>query len=98
MAHYLVQLSYTPESWAAQLKNPMNRIEAVKPVLDKCGGRFTAAYYTFGDYDIVFTAEFPDNASAAAASLAFSSGGAVKAIKTTPLMTIEEGMDAMKKG
>ena len=98
MAHYLVQLSYTSDSWKAQLKEPKNRIEAVTPVLDKLGGRFTAAYYTFGDYDLVFTAEFPDNVSAAAASIAFSAGGALKSIKTTPLMTVEEGMNAMRKG
>ena len=98
MSHYLFQLSYTPESWAAQIKDPKNRIEAVKPVMDKIGGRITAAYYSFGEYDILFIAEFPDNASAAAASLAFSAGGALKAIKTTPLMSVEEGMTAMKKG
>jgi uncharacterized protein with GYD domain len=97
MAHYLVQLSYTAESFAAQLKEPRNRIEAVTPVMEKLGGRFTAAYYAFGDADLVFTAEFPDNVSAAAASLAFTAGGAIKSIKTTPLMTIEEGMSALRK-
>ena len=98
MAQYLVQVSYTSDSWAAQLKEPKNRIEAVTPVLAKLGGRFTAAYYTFGEYDLVFTAEFPDNVSAAAAAMAFAAGGAVKAIKTTPLMTLEEGMNALRKG
>ena len=34
----------------------------------------------------------PDHMSAAAISIAFSAGDAVKAIKTTPLMTVEEGM------
>lgn len=98
MAHYLVQLSYTSDSWAAQFKEPKNRIEAVKPVLDKLGGRFKASYYAFGEYDLVCIAEFPDNVSAAAAALAFSAGGALKSYKTTPLMTIEEGMEALKKG
>ena len=77
---------------------PTNRVEAVKPVMDKIGARITAAYYCFGEYDLVFTAEFPDNVTAAAASLAFSAGGAIKALKTTPLMSVEEGMEAMKKG
>ena len=98
MAHYLVQVSYTANSWAAQLKEPTNRIDAIKPVMDKLGGRVTAAYYSFGDDDLVFIADFPNNVSAAAASLAFSAGGALKSIKTTPLMTIEEGMAALKKG
>ena len=42
--------------------------------------------------------EAPDNVTAAALSLAFSSGGAVKAIKVTPLMTIDEGIDATRRG
>jgi hypothetical protein len=29
--------------------------------------------------------------------MAASAGGAVKAVKTTPLMTIDEGMEAMRK-
>jgi uncharacterized protein with GYD domain len=98
MAHYLVQLSYTPASWTAQLKEPKNRIEAVKPVMDKLGGRIVNAYYAFGEDDLVFIADFPNNTSAAAASLVFSAGGAIKSIKTTPLMAIEEGLEAIKKG
>jgi hypothetical protein len=39
----------------------------------------------------------PDNVSAAAMSMVVSAGGAAKAIKTTPLMTVEEGLQAMRK-
>ena len=39
----------------------------------------------------------PRNVEAAAFSLAATAGGAVKSIKTTPLLTMEEGMEAMKK-
>ena len=98
MAHYLVQLTYTPEAWAAQLKSPASRVEAVQPVMDKLGARFESVYLAFGEYDVVFFMEAPDNVTAAAVSLAFTSGGAIKAIKTTPLLTIEEGIEAMRKG
>lgn len=54
-------------------------------------------YYAFGDYDIVAIVQFPDNQSAAAFSLAGQAGGAVKAYKTTPLMSIEEGLAAMRQ-
>lgn len=97
MAHYLVQVAYTPEAWAAQVKNPQNRVEAVRPLLERLGARFETTYLTFGDYDIVFIMEAPDNVSAAAVSLAISSGGACKAYKTTPLMTVDEGVEAMRK-
>ncbi len=51
----------------------------------------------FGKYDLVFIMEAPDNVTAASLSLAFCAGGAVKAIKTTPLMTIDEGIEAMPR-
>jgi uncharacterized protein with GYD domain len=58
----------------------------------------TQVWFCFGDYDLVALMELPDNVSAAAFSVAVSAGGAVKAIKTTPLMTVQEGLEAMRKG
>jgi uncharacterized protein with GYD domain len=96
MTRYLLQVAYTSEAWAAQLKNPLDRREAVSPVVERLGGHIEAAYYAFGEYDVVLILEMPDNVSAAAFSLAVSAGGAVRAIKTTPLLEIEEGIAAMK--
>ena len=45
----------------------------------------------------VLIGEFPDNTSAAALSLAVTAGGSIKNFKTTPLMVVEEGMEAMRK-
>ena len=98
MARYLVQFSYTPEAWAALLKNPQNRVEVVRPFLQRLGANFESTYFAYGDYDLVFIMEAPDNVSAAAISLAITAGGSVKNYKTTPLMTIEEGIEAMRKG
>ena len=41
--------------------------------------------------------EMPANTEAAAFAVAAAAGGSIKSIKTTPLMTIEEGIAAMKK-
>jgi hypothetical protein len=41
--------------------------------------------------------EAPDNISAAAIAIAVAAGGAVKGIKTTPLLTIDEGIAAIRK-
>ncbi len=38
MAHYLLQVGYTPEGWTALVKNPQNRLEAVRPAVEKLGG------------------------------------------------------------
>ena len=97
MARYLFQAAYTSEAWAALVKNPQNRVEAVRPAIEGLGGYIESAYFAFGEYDVVMIAEMPDNVGAAALSLAASAGGAVKTIKTTPLMTVEEGIEAMRK-
>ncbi|MCH2314586.1 MAG: GYD domain-containing protein, partial [SAR202 cluster bacterium] len=65
MAHYLIIGSYTSEAWAAQIKNPRNRVEAIRPMIEEHGGKIETAYYAFGDYDIFVILEFPDNVSAA---------------------------------
>jgi uncharacterized protein with GYD domain len=97
MPRYLLQLAYTPEAWASQLKNPQNRVEIVAPVLQRLGGRFESTYLAFGQYDIVAIMDLPDNVSAAAAAMVFAAGGAVKSISTTPLITAEEAVEAMRK-
>ncbi len=97
MPHYLIEAAYTPEAWAAMVKNPQSRAEVVRPIIEGLGGKLVTVYLAFGEYDVVAVAEMPDNASAAAFSMAASAGGAVKALKTTPLMTAEEGIEAMRK-
>lgn len=56
--------------------------------------RLECTYYAFGKYDLVQIIECPDNVSAASIAIAASAGGALKAAKTTPLMTVEEGINA----
>ena len=97
MAHYLIQVAYTPEAWAALVKNPQNRIEAVAPVVEGLGGKMVSGWLSFGEYDIVGICDMPDNVSAAAFSMAASAGGSVKAFKTTPLLSMAEAVEAMRK-
>jgi uncharacterized protein with GYD domain len=97
MASYLLQVAYTPEAWATMIAQPHDRIDAVRPVVEKLGGKILHGWFAFGDYDLVTIVEMPTNVEAAAFSLAASAGGAVRAIKTTPLMTTAEGIEALKK-
>ncbi len=97
MPYYLVQAAYTGESWAAQTRNPQNAIDRLRPAVENLGGSFECAFYAFGEYDVVAIVQFPDNVSAGAFAVAASAGGAAKAVKTTPLMTIEEGMEVMRR-
>ena len=97
MAYFLLQGTYTPESWKSLVNKPVDRVEVVRKVIEKLGGKVEGAWFAFGDYDVVMIMQMPDNISAAAFSLAVAAGGAFKAHKTTPLMTIADGIEAMKK-
>ena len=97
MPHYMLQVAYTPEAWAAQIKSPQDRVQAIRPAVEKLGGKVEGAWYSFGEYDIMALLEMPDNVSAAAFAVAAAAGGAVKSVKTTPLMTVQEGIEALRK-
>ena len=97
MSFYALQASYTPVAWTGLVNAPANRLEAVRPVVEKLGGRIVNGWFGFGEYDVLLLCEMPDAISAAALSMAISSSGAVKAVKTTPLMTFDEGVAALKK-
>jgi len=97
MASYLVQVTYNSDAWAAMLKHPEDRAEAVSKAIEKLGGKVVNFWMAFGEYDVVGVLDMPDNVSAAAFGMAVAAGGACKHVKTTPLLSIEEGMKAMKK-
>jgi uncharacterized protein with GYD domain len=97
MPLFLSQVAYNEAGWQALVSNPQNRLEAIRPVVEKLGGSVVNAYFAFGDYDFVLIAELPDNVSAAALAIAGVAGGAVKSVKTTPLMDAAEGLEAVRK-
>lgn len=97
MAHYLWQIAYSADGWAALVKNPQNRIDAIRPAVEKLGGKIESGWFAFGEYDIVSIVQFPDNVSAAAFAIAVAAAGSVKSFKTTPLLSVAEGVEALKK-
>jgi uncharacterized protein with GYD domain len=97
MSHYLHQITYSCEGWQTLIAQPQNRVEAVRQAIEKLGGKIVNAWFAFGDYDVVVITEMPDNVSAAGLAIAFAGGGACKSVHTTPLLTGEEALQAMKK-
>lgn len=97
MPKYLVQASYTVEGTKGLLKDGGSKRRAVaEEAVKSLGGRLEAFYFAFGETDVFAIADMPDNASAAAVSLAVTASGAVRA-KTTVLLTPEEMDQAAKK-
>jgi uncharacterized protein with GYD domain len=95
--NYLLQVSYTPEAWAAMAKDPQDRIEKVRPAVEKLGGKLENGWLCFGEYDLVAILDMPDDVSMAGAAMAFAAGGAIKSQRTTPLMSTAQGVEAMRK-
>jgi len=79
------------------IKHPQDRVEAVRKVVKKLGGKVGAFWLAFGEYDLIGVLEMPDNVSAAAFAVAVAGGGACKNVKTTPLLSMAEAMEAMKQ-
>jgi uncharacterized protein with GYD domain len=94
---FMHQISYTTEAWNHLIAKPEDRLEAVRKPIEKLGGKLLSGYFAFGDFDILAITEMPDNQSAAAIAIAFAGGGACRGVKTTPLMTTAEAIDAMRK-
>jgi uncharacterized protein with GYD domain len=97
MPLYLTRFSYTPETWARLRENPEDRREAARAYIESVGGKLHGFWYAFGEYDAYNLWEAPDNVSMAAVALAISAGGALSKLETTPLLTVEETVEALKR-
>jgi uncharacterized protein with GYD domain len=97
MALYIYQAAYTAESVAAQIKEPQDRIEAVRPAIEGLGGRLIAGGYPFGEYDVLVLVDAPDETVMASIALTVAAGGAVRQAKTTRLLSGQEWVDSLRR-
>ncbi len=90
MPKFMIVGSYTAEGTKGLLKDGgSGRRTAIEKLAKSAGGKIESIYFAFGEEDVFVIGDFPDNASAAAVSLAVGASGAVRA-RTVPLLTIEE--------
>ena len=97
MPLYLYQASYTAESLAAQMKQPVDRLEVVNKQLESSGCRIVSGGYGFGTFDVAVILEAPDDTTAAAIAIAIGAGGAIKSAMTTKLLNGAQWVEALKK-
>ena len=97
MSFYLVQASYGAAAYGAMVSHPQDRAAAVRPLIEKLGGKLHGMWLSFGEFDIVAIAEMPDAVTTAAFAMAVGASGAMSAFRTTPLLSMSEATEAMKK-
>jgi uncharacterized protein with GYD domain len=95
--HYLGRFSYSPGAIKAMVANPQDRSEAAREAVESVGGKLLGYWFAFGEFDGVFIAEAPDNATAAAIAMAVGGAGALSTLQTTVLISMDEAQEAMKK-
>jgi uncharacterized protein with GYD domain len=97
MGKYLVMASYTADGAKGLLKDGgTKRRQAAEQVIKSVGGTLESFYFAFGESDAYVILDAPDQASAAAASLAINASGAVTT-RTVVLLTPEDIDKAVKK-
>jgi uncharacterized protein with GYD domain len=97
MAHYLIEVGYTPQSWATQIDAQGNAADRITPALAACGAKLECLYYAFGESDVVGVIDFKTPEDAAGFALAINASGALRHFKTTPLLSIDQGIKSMKR-
>ena len=97
MPLYMSQVSYTSEAWAALTQNPEDRSEVFGRLTEAMGGTLLSWYYTFGEYDVLVIYEAPDESTAAAIVLAATSSGHLSSVRTTVVLSAEQGVETMRK-
>jgi uncharacterized protein with GYD domain len=90
MPHYMLRASYTADALATLVNQPEDRTAVVTSLVESLGGSIDAFYYALGDNDLFLIIDMPDTITAVAASIAAASGGAVRNVTTTALLTPAE--------
>ena len=97
MALYLGRFAYTQQAVKAMVANPQDRSAAAAEAAVSLGVKLIGYWFALGEFDGVFIAEAPDNATAAGLAMAIAGSGALSKIETTALLDMQEAQEAMRK-
>jgi uncharacterized protein with GYD domain len=97
MTKYMIQVTPTPQNVAALMKNPEDRTEVVRRVIEAVGGSLEQYYNSFAEDTSFVIANIPDEASLGAVMAAFFAGGGLTSYKATPIMTASESVKVLKR-
>lgn len=97
MPKFLLEGQYSSEGLSGLAADGAAKRERdAKAAIKSLGGKVEAFYYSLGDNDVVLIVDLPDNASAAAASIATGSTGLVS-LRSTALLSVKEADEAIEK-
>jgi uncharacterized protein with GYD domain len=98
MPKWLYTGGYSAEAWALMCENPGDRSAAVRKLCEDAGGQLDIFYWSFGPDDWVAICDLPDDVTAAAMSVAISSTGRLRNVRTQRLISTQEAQSLLAKG
>ena len=96
MKKYLIQISFTADSFANLVKKPENRLESVIPMVNSMGGSFVGSWLSLGKYDSTAVIEIPRDIYLEAFKLAVMAGGGLTRFDLTTLMSVEDDVQTLQ--
>jgi uncharacterized protein with GYD domain len=97
VARYLWQVTYTAEGASGLMKDGgTKRRQVVRNLVERLGGKIELFEYALGEADAYVVAELPDNATAAAISMAVAAAGGAR-VRSIVLVSPEEIDQSTKK-
>lgn len=97
MTRYLFEVEALPAAYDYLIKEPQNRADVLRPMFKALGGKLEAYYLAVGQATTYVIAQVPDEVTLEALTMTFLASSVVSSMKTTAILTAEEGVDAMKK-
>jgi uncharacterized protein with GYD domain len=97
MPLFITYASYSNAGIKGIIDKPADRTEAIKPIVEKAGGKLLAAYVATGPHDVVLVTDLPDGADAVAVGMAAAASGAVARIETVRAWTLGEFKSVAEK-
>jgi len=97
MALYLIQETATSQAVAAIMRDPQDRTEHIRSVLQAVGGKLEHFFLAYNENTAYLLVEIPDLESLAKVVWAFQAGGGPMSVRATPLMTFTEAVGVFQK-
>ena len=95
MATYILLLKYTDQG-VREVKQLASIRPDLRALVDQLGGKMISGYVTQGQYDGILTVDFPDDAAAAAFSVALAKRGRNRT-ETLRAYTLDEFQAILEK-
>ena len=95
MSFYLFQWQYKDPAIKAMVETPQDRPTELRKAVEAFHGRVHQFFFAFGEYDGISIVEFPNNESCAACAVTLVGAGGPATLRTTVLLTANEGQAAM---